>query len=108
MGTNIFDVRAGMDRHNIAVLDPQVVAHNSVETRAALVKLIVREDDKDRVLPLLAADQDGIAAEELQRVHGSGREDDGRVVILDGIGDPASGQCFPLPRTAGIPRTSAG
>ena len=84
--TYVFDVRARVDGNDIAVLDAQIVPNNSVYPRRPVIKVVVSEDDKNSVLALLALDQNGIATEELERLHGVvGKRDDG-VVIVDGIG----------------------
>lgn len=70
VATHVFDVGAGVDSDNIAVLDAQVVADNSVDAGTSIIKVIVREDDQNGVLPLLALNQHGVATEELQRLHG--------------------------------------
>jgi hypothetical protein len=68
--TYVFDVRARVDGDNIAVLDTQVVANNTVYPRRAVVEVVVGEHDENGVLPLLALDEDGVATEELERLHG--------------------------------------
>jgi hypothetical protein len=85
--TYIFDVRAGVDGDNITVLDPQVVANDSVYPRRAIVEIVVCEHNQDCILALLALDQYGVTAEELERLHGVVRERDNRVVIIHGIGN---------------------
>ncbi len=80
-----------MDGDNIAVLDPEVMTDDTVQASAAIVKVIVGQNNKNGILPLLATDQDGIAAEELEGVHGVGGQDNGRVVIIYGIGNPRVG-----------------
>jgi hypothetical protein len=72
---------------NIAMLHPQVVAHDSVYPRRAIVEIVIGKDDQDRILALLALDEDGVAAEQLERLHGVVGEGDDGVVIVDGIGD---------------------
>ena len=85
--THVFDVRAWVDGDNIAVLHPQVVANNSVYPRGAVIEVVICQHDENCVLALLALDQDGVATEELQRLHGVVGEGDDGVVIVDGIGD---------------------
>jgi len=83
--TYIFDVRAGMDGDDIAVLDAEVVADDSVQAGAAVVELLVGQDDEHSIFPLLATDEDGVAAEEIELLHRVlGQGNDG-VVIVDGI-----------------------
>jgi len=76
-----------VDGDNIAVLDSQIVANDSVYPRRAIVEIVVCEHDQDCVLALLALDQHSVATEELERLHGVVREGDDGVVIVDGIGD---------------------
>jgi len=86
--THIFDIGARVDSDNITVLDPEIVTDDAVETSAAVIEIIVGEDDQDGVLPLLSTDEDCVAAEELEGLHGVvGKGDDG-VVIIDSIGYP--------------------
>ena len=63
-------------RHHVAQAHPQVSAHHLVDADARLVARVVREDDADGVLALLALEQDGVAAEELEGLHGLEREGD--------------------------------
>lgn len=79
-----------MDGDNIAVLDTQVVAHNTVQAAATIIKIIVAEHDQNCVLSLLAADKHGITTEQLEGVHGVIGQSDNGVVIVDGIGDPVT------------------
>lgn len=58
-----------MNGDNIAVLDAKVVANNAVQPGAAIIKVIVGQNNKHGVLSLLASDKDGIAAEELKSLH---------------------------------------
>lgn len=68
--THVFDVRARVDGDDITVLDSQVVAHNTVQTAAAVIEVIVTEDDQNSVLSLLSANENCITTEELEGVHG--------------------------------------
>lgn len=74
------------------MLDSQVVADDSVDASAAVIELIIGQDDEDGVLSLLASYENGIAAEELKGIHRGLGEGDDAVVIVDGIGDPGIGQ----------------
>lgn len=70
------------------MLDAEVVADNAVDPGAPIVEILVSEDDKDGIAPLLPADEHGVATEELEVLHGSlGERNDG-VVIIRGIGNP--------------------
>lgn len=86
--TDVFDIGASMDGDHVTMLDSQVVADNSVDASAAVIELLVSEDNEDRLLSLLASDEHGVAAEELERVHGGLGERDDAVIIVDGIGNP--------------------
>jgi hypothetical protein len=85
----VFDIWAGLDGNHVTVLDPEVVANHSVDASAAVVEILISEDDEDSVTPLLSADENGISTEELKRLHGLlGQGNDG-VVIVGSIGNPA-------------------
>lgn len=84
----VFDIWAGLDRDHITVLDSEVVADNSVDPGASIIELLISEDDKNGIAPLLSADEDGVTTEELEVLHGGLREGNDRVVIVSGIGDP--------------------
>ena len=86
--TDIFDIGARVDGDHVTVLDAKVVADDSVDASAAVIELLIGKNDKDRLLSLLAADEHGVASEELERVHSGLGEGDDAVVIVDGIGDP--------------------
>ena len=77
-----------MDGDDIAVLDAKVVANDTVQSGTAIIEIIVGEHNQDGVLPLLAANQYCVAAEELERLHGVVGEGNDGVVIVDGIRDP--------------------
>jgi uncharacterized membrane protein len=78
-----------VDGDHITVLDAQVVANDTVYPCRAIVEVVICKHDQDCVLALLALDQDRVATEELERLHGVVREGNNRVVIIDGIGDTA-------------------
>jgi hypothetical protein len=84
--TYIFNVWAWVNGDDIAMLHTEVVSDNTVNTNATVVKVIVREDDKNGVLPLLSLDQDCVATEQLESFHGIVRKGDDRVVVVNGIG----------------------
>lgn len=65
MDTHVFNVWARVDGDNITVLDTQVVAHDTVQAAAAIIKVIITKDDQNGVLPLLASNENGITAEQL-------------------------------------------
>ena len=68
--TYVFDVRAWVYGDNVAVLDPQVVANNSVYPRRSIIEVVIGENDQHSVLPLLALDKYCVTAEELESLHG--------------------------------------
>lgn len=112
-GTHVFDIGARVDSNHITVLDSQVVADDSVDSGAAVVELLVGEDDQNSVLPLLAADQNGITTEKLEGIHGGLGQSNDAVVIVDGIGDPGIRQykkyssCVATPTSAGWASSSS-
>lgn len=89
--THVFDVRARVDGDDIAVLDAQVVADHSVYPRRAIIEVVVGKHNEHCVLALLALDQDRVATEQLERLHGVVGESDNGVVIVDGIGHAIEG-----------------
>jgi hypothetical protein len=88
VSTDIFDIGTRVDGDHVTVLDSEVVANNSVDASAAVIELIVGENDENGILSLLASNQDGVASEELELVHGGLGEGNDAVVIVDGIGNP--------------------
>jgi hypothetical protein len=71
---------------DIAVLDAEVVAHNTVDAGTAVIEIIVGQDNQHSVLALLALDQNCVTTEELEGLHGVVGESNNGVVIVDGIG----------------------
>lgn len=84
--TNIFDIGASVHRDDVAVLNTEVVSHNTVDASASVIKIIICQNDQDRILPLLALDQDCVTTEELESLHSVVRKSNDRVVIVNGIG----------------------
>jgi hypothetical protein len=87
-GTHIFDIGARGNGNHIAVLHSEVVTDDSVDSSTSLIELLVGKDDEHCLLSLLASYEDGVAAEELEGVHGSLGQGNDAVVIVDGIGNP--------------------
>lgn len=83
--TYIFDIGASVHGDNVAVLNTEVVAHDTVDAGAPVVQIVIGQDNQDSVLPFLALHQDCITSEELEGLHGVVRQSDNRVVIIDGI-----------------------
>lgn len=52
-----------MDGDDIAVLDSEIVAGNSVDAGTAVIEFFILHDDKDGVLSLLASNEDRVASE---------------------------------------------
>ncbi len=77
-----------MDGNGISVLDAEVVSHDTVDTGASIIQVVVGEDDEDGILALLSLDQNGVATEELEGLHGVVRERNDGVIIVNGIGNP--------------------
>lgn len=78
-----------MNSDDVAMLHTEVVSDNTVNTNTAVVKVVVCEDDKNGILPLLSLDQDCVTTEQLQSLHGIVRKGDDRVVVVNGIGHAA-------------------
>lgn len=78
-----------MNGHDIAVLNSEVVANDTVHSGTAVIKIIVGQDDEDSIFSLLALNEDSVASEELQSLHGVVGEGDNGVVIVDGVGHSA-------------------
>jgi hypothetical protein len=76
-----------VDSDDVAVLDTEVVADNTVDAGLTIFKIVVGENDQDGVLALLSLDQNSVATEELESLHGVVREGDDGVVIVGGVGD---------------------
>jgi len=85
--TYIFDVWAGVDSDNVTVFHTEVVANDPVDACASIVEIVVGQNDQDRVLSLLALDEDSVTTEELKSLHGIVGKGDDRVVIVSGISD---------------------
>ena len=74
-----------MDGDNVTVLDTEVVADNAVDAGLTILEIVVGKNDQDGILALLSLDQNGIATEELESLHGVVREGDDGVVIVGGV-----------------------
>lgn len=85
--TYIFDIRAGVDSNDIAVLDTQVIPYNTVDADASVVEIVIRKHNQHGVLALLALDENRVTAEQLQGIHGVVGEGDNGVIIVGSIGD---------------------
>lgn len=87
--TYIFDVWARMNGYDVAVFHSEVVSNDSVDASTAIIEIIVVEDDKDGVLPLLAFHQNRVTSKELQGLHGVIRKRNDGVVVANGVCDAA-------------------
>lgn len=76
-----------MNGDDIAVLDTEVVPHNTVDAGASIVQIVIGQHNQNGVLPLLALDQNSITPEQLEGIHGVVGESNDGVIIVDGIGD---------------------
>lgn len=74
-----------MHGDDIAMFDTEIVSHNTVDTNTPVIKIIICQNDQDRILPLLALDQDCVATEELEGFHSVVGKSDNRVVVVNGI-----------------------
>lgn len=74
-----------MHSDDVAVLDAEVVAHDTVDAGATVIQIIIGKDDQNSILALLALHQNCITPEELESLHCVVRQGDNRVVIVDGI-----------------------
>ena len=87
--TYIFDIGARVNSDHVAVLDTKIVTHNTVDAGAAIIEIVVGQNDQDSVLALLALYEDCITAEELKSLHSVVREGNDRVIIVNSIGHTA-------------------
>lgn len=78
-----------MNGDHVAVLDTKVVAHNTVDAGAAIIEIVIGQDDQHSVLALLALHENCITTEELESLHSVVREGNDRVIIVNGIGHTA-------------------
>ena len=79
---SVFDVRAFGHGNDVAQTNPEVVSDDAVHADLLVGNGVVTENDADCLLPLLAFEQDGVAAEEPELVHLGLREGDDGVVVV--------------------------
>lgn len=72
---------------DVAMLDAQVMSHNTIHASASIIKIVISQNDQHSVLPLLALDEHCVASEQLEGIHGIIGEGNDRVVIVGGIGN---------------------
>lgn len=63
--TYIFNVRTWVNGDDIAVLDSEVMADNTIDSSAPIVEIVIGKHDQDGVLALLAFHKHGVSPEEL-------------------------------------------
>jgi hypothetical protein len=63
------------------------MADNTVHADGAIVEVVIGEDDEHGILSLLALDEDSVATEKLEGLHGVVGEGEDGVVIGGGVGD---------------------
>lgn len=51
------------------MLDPQVVADDSVDARASVVQVVIGENDQDSIFTFLSFDEHCVTSEKLQCFH---------------------------------------
>jgi len=78
----VLDVRALVDGNDVAQANAQVLADDLVDTDLVLLGGLVGQHDADGVLALLALEQDGVAAEQLQLLHRRRVQRHHRVVVV--------------------------
>lgn len=76
-----------MDGDNVTVLDTKVVADNTVDTSLTILEIVIGENNQDGILALLSLDQNSVATEELESLHGVVRKGNDGVVIVGSVGD---------------------
>jgi hypothetical protein len=85
--SHIFDVWARVHCDDIAMLDTQVMSHNTIHSSASIVKIVIGQNDQDSILPLLALHEHCVSSEQLESIHCVVRKGNNRVVIVGGIGN---------------------
>jgi len=61
----VFNIGAGVDGDDVAVLDSEVVAHNTVDADASVIQVIVRQNNKNGILSLLSFHEDLLGSRRL-------------------------------------------
>ena len=61
----VLDVRAALDGHDVPETDPEVVPDHAVHADLVVSDGVVRQHDAHTLLPLLALEEDSVAAEQL-------------------------------------------
>ena len=89
--TYVFDIRARVNSDDVAMLNTKVMPHNTVDTSASIIKIIIGQHNQKGVLPLLALHQNCITTEKLEGIHSIVGEGNNGVIIVNGIGDAIVG-----------------
>jgi hypothetical protein len=55
--------------NDVAMLNTQVVSHNSIDSGTPIIEVIIGKNNQHRVLAFLAFDKYSIATEKLERLH---------------------------------------
>ena len=76
-----------MHSDDVAVLDTEVVTDNAVDAGLTIFEIVIGENNQDGILALLSLDQNSVATEELESLHGVVGKGDDRVVIVGGVSD---------------------
>jgi hypothetical protein len=63
--THVFDIGAGVDGNHVTVLYPKVVTDDTVDSSAAIIELLIGENDQDSVFSLLSSNENSVATEKL-------------------------------------------
>jgi hypothetical protein len=96
--THIFDVGTWVYRDDIPMLDTQIVANDTVHANAAVIQVILSQDNQYSVLPLFSLDKNRIASEEIERFHRIVGQANDRIIVGGGIGNPAKCKCCSIHR----------
>jgi hypothetical protein len=63
--TYVFDVWTRVNGDDVAMLDTEVAADNTVDTGASIIKIIVCKHDQDCIFSLFALDKNCVSSKEL-------------------------------------------
>lgn len=88
LGAYIFNIGACVDSDHITMLHSEIVSNDPVDSGTTIIEIVVGENDKNGVLPLLSTDEDCVATEQLELLHGVVGERNDGVIIVGGISNP--------------------
>lgn len=86
----IFDIGARMNGNRVAVLNTEIMSHDTVNAGTPVIQVIICKNNQNGILAHFTPDQDRVASEKLQGLHGVIGERDNGVVIIYGIRDTCS------------------